>query len=718
MAGPKKSVALSGVSVAETSICSIDPDEGVLMYRGYDIAELAEHASYEEVAYLLLEGELPSSDELESFAEQLAAARELPAAVATIVDGNAMDASPMETLRTAVSALSFSDPAEDAIDRESEHRKAVALIAQLPTIVARYERRRRGEPAVAPDPTLGYAESFLTMLRGEAPTASEARAFEVAMILHAEHEMNASTFTARVVAGTNADMHSAIVGAICALKGPLHGGANQAAMAMFDEFGSADRVAEGVRGRLVEKKPLYGFGHPLYRAMDPRAPILRRLSEEFSRRRRARLPRDRAHGRARGVRAEGALAERRPLLGRPLPRPRDPDRPLHPALRDEPRRRAGGARARAACGREDHPPERRVRRRATARLPRARAAGRAMNDFKPGLEGVVAFETEIAEPDREGGALRYRGVDIEELVGSHRFEQVWGLLVDESFEPGLPAVDPYEGGGLTGNTPADLQAVTARLGGEWGLKKLIDITDDEAREDLRRVSAQFISIAAQSARLADGNDDRIAPQAIAQGKTTAERFLLEWRGEADPKHVQALDTYWICTCEHGLNASTFVARITASTAVRLCRGAFSHRRSAPSRARCTAAHPRACCRCSTRSPSPAIAESYVNGADRARRTADGLRPPRLPRRGPARSPAQGHGEGARRTALRRGRGARAGRPRRAPASARRTGRWRRTSSSGRPSCSTSPTCRRRSRRPCSPARGRPAGRPTSSSRRS
>ena len=189
-----------------------------------------------------------------------------------------------------------------------------------------------------------------------------------------------------------------------------------------------------------------------------------------------------------------------------------------------------------------------------------------MNDFKPGLEGVVAFETEIAEPDREGGALRYRGVDIEELVGSHHFEQVWGLLVDESFEPGLPAVDPYEGGGLTGNTPADLQAVTAGLGGEWGLKKLIDITDDEAREDLRRVSAQFISIAAQSARLADGNDDRIAPQAIAQGKTTAERFLLEWRGEADPKHVQALDTYWICTCEHGLNASTFVARITASTA--------------------------------------------------------------------------------------------------------------------------------------------------------
>ena len=282
MAGPKKSVALSGISVAETSICSIDPDEGVLMYRGYDIAGLADNASYEEVAYLLLEGDLPNGDELEAFKEQLAAARELPRAVTTIIDGNAMDASPMETLRTAVSALSFSDPAEDAIDRVNEHRKAVSLIAQLPTIVARYERRRRGERAVDPDPSLDYAENFLTMLRGESPTAEEARAFEIAMILHAEHEMNASTFTARVVAGTNADMHSAIVAAISALKGPLHGGANQAAMTMFEEFLSPAGVPEGVRARLEAKKPLYGFGHPLYRAMDPRAPILRQLSEQFA----------------------------------------------------------------------------------------------------------------------------------------------------------------------------------------------------------------------------------------------------------------------------------------------------------------------------------------------------------------------------------------------------------------------------------------------------
>lgn len=282
MAGPKKSVALSGVSVAETAICSIDPDRGVLMYRGYDIAELAEHATYEEVAYLLLEGELPANGELESFKEELLAARTLPRAVCTIVDGNAMDASPMETLRTAVSALSFSDEAEDAIDRDNERRKAGALIGQIPSIIARYERRRKGLDHVDPDPALGWAENFLWMVRGEQPSPEEARAFEVAMILHAEHEMNASTFTARVVAGTNADMHSAIVGAICALKGPLHGGANQAAMEMFEEFGSPDRVAEGVAARLEAKKPLYGFGHPLYRAMDPRAPILKALSERFA----------------------------------------------------------------------------------------------------------------------------------------------------------------------------------------------------------------------------------------------------------------------------------------------------------------------------------------------------------------------------------------------------------------------------------------------------
>jgi citrate synthase len=188
-----------------------------------------------------------------------------------------------------------------------------------------------------------------------------------------------------------------------------------------------------------------------------------------------------------------------------------------------------------------------------------------MSDFKPGLEGVVAFETEIAEPDRDGGALRYRGVDIEELVGAVPFEKVWGLLVDGDPEPGLSAVEAYRARDLTGDAPADAQAVTARLGAEWNLGQLIDISDEQAREDLRRLSATIISVVAQSARLADGATTPVDPVVVEQGATTAERFLLEWRGEADPKHVQAIDTYWICTAEHGLNASTFTARVVAST---------------------------------------------------------------------------------------------------------------------------------------------------------
>jgi citrate synthase len=277
----KKSVQLSGVVVAQTELCSIDPEQGILMYRGYDIADLAEHATYEEVAYLLLEGELPDGEQLATFEEELSR-RELPRAVQALIDGNAKDAAPMEMLRTAVSLLSFSDPAEAAIDRDNERRKAAQLIAQLPTIVARHHRLATGHAPVAPDPSLSYAENFLTMLRGEAPTEQETRAFDVAMILHAEHELNASTFAARVVAGTQSDLHSAIVAAICALKGPTHGGANEAAMRMLEGFGSVERVPEGVRQRLEAKQTLFGFGHPVYVTLDPRARILKRLSEHFS----------------------------------------------------------------------------------------------------------------------------------------------------------------------------------------------------------------------------------------------------------------------------------------------------------------------------------------------------------------------------------------------------------------------------------------------------
>jgi len=244
MAAPKKSVQLSGIVVAQSAISSIDPDEGVLMYRGYDIAELAEHSSYEEVAYLLLHGELPSSDELAAFEDELAQ-RELPEHVAELIDASATTARPMDMLRTAISARAFDGGFEQPPTR---------LIALAPTIVARYHRRRQGLEPVEPDPSLSYAENYLTMLHCEQPNEQQARAFDIAMILHAEHEMNASTFTARVVAGTLSDIHSAVVAAICALKGPIHGGANEQAMALFVEAGAPERAADVVRARFERKQ--------------------------------------------------------------------------------------------------------------------------------------------------------------------------------------------------------------------------------------------------------------------------------------------------------------------------------------------------------------------------------------------------------------------------------------------------------------------------------
>src|SRR4029079_4436275 len=175
------------------------------------------------------------------------------------------------------------------------------------------------------------------------------------------------------------------------------------------------------------------------------------------------------------------------------------------------------------------------------------------SDFKPGLEGVVAFETEIAEPDKEGNALRYRGVDIEELVGHVPYEKVWGLLVDDSFDPGMPRAENVDLPAKTASAMADLQSATAALAGQWGLKQLIDMTDTEAREDVASVSATMFSIVAQSARGPDRVDDEI----VSRGDTAAERFLLRWRGEADPHHVRAIDSYWVSAAEHGANASTF-----------------------------------------------------------------------------------------------------------------------------------------------------------------
>jgi citrate synthase len=185
-----------------------------------------------------------------------------------------------------------------------------------------------------------------------------------------------------------------------------------------------------------------------------------------------------------------------------------------------------------------------------------------VNDFRPGLEGVIAFETEIAEPDKEGSALRYRGVDIEELVGHYPFEQVWGLLVDGSFEPGMPKAERIELQDPSGSVMADLQAALATLGSKWGLEQLVDIEPEQARDDLARLSAATLSIVAQSAR---GDRPPVPESEVEQGEKVAAQFLIRWRGEADPRHVEAVDTYWVSAAEHGLNSSTFTARIVAST---------------------------------------------------------------------------------------------------------------------------------------------------------
>jgi citrate synthase len=277
----KKSVQLSGVVVAESAVSSIDPEAGVLMYRGYDIADLAEHATYEEVAYLLLHGELPDANGLATFTRDLAH-RELPDAVVDTIDRSASAALPMDMVRTVASMLSFGAPDAGATDRESGLAAATRLIAQIPTAIARHQRRRGGLEPIPPDASLGHSENFLAMLSGKRPSEREARIFDIAMMLHAEHEMNASTFTARVVAGTGADLTAAVVAAIAALSGPLHGGANAAAMALFEQFGSAERTPAAVHEMLDRKAKLFGFGHPLYRAYDPRATILKRLSEELS----------------------------------------------------------------------------------------------------------------------------------------------------------------------------------------------------------------------------------------------------------------------------------------------------------------------------------------------------------------------------------------------------------------------------------------------------
>ncbi|HLJ76047.1 MAG TPA: citrate synthase [Acidobacteriaceae bacterium] len=275
---------LEGVVAANSGICWIDGYAGVLAYRGIDIHELAEKSTFEETTCLLWHGRLPSHSELQDFSRKLTDARRVPPQIYDLLRSFPKSATPMEALRTAVSALSPYDPDEAAVDHDSNVRKAFALTAQIPMIVAAYDRIRKGNSIVEPDPSLNHAANFLWMLHGKKPIPAAERTFDIALILHADHELNASTFAARVIAGTMADMHSAITGAIGALKGPLHGGANEAVMKMLFDIGKkgGDPV-EYVKSLLAQKKKVFGFGHRVYRTEDPRATHLRKMSEQLSR---------------------------------------------------------------------------------------------------------------------------------------------------------------------------------------------------------------------------------------------------------------------------------------------------------------------------------------------------------------------------------------------------------------------------------------------------
>ena len=273
---------LEGVVAANSGICWIDGEAGVLSYRGIDIHDLALNSTFEETTSLLWTGILPSELELREFESQLTLARSLDVRIIDLLRTAPASAAPMEVLRTAVSALSFYDADEKDNSHDANVRKAYNLTAQIAMIVAIYDRLRKGKEIVPPDRSLSHAGNFLWMLNGEKPSETATRTLDIALILHADHELNASTFAARVIAATLSDIHSAITGAIGALKGPLHGGANEGVMRLLltiDKQG-ADPV-EYVKNMLAAKQKISGFGHRVYKTEDPRATHLRKMSEQL-----------------------------------------------------------------------------------------------------------------------------------------------------------------------------------------------------------------------------------------------------------------------------------------------------------------------------------------------------------------------------------------------------------------------------------------------------
>ncbi len=273
---------LEGVVATTSKICYIDGDRGVLAYRGIDIHDLAHQSNFEETCYLLWFGKLPSRLELRELHDRLAEERKLDASIITLLRNAPRHALPMDVLRTAVSALSFYDPQEKSNDSRANVDKAIRITSQIAMIVAAYDRIRKGHPVVEPDRALSHAANFLLMLSGKRPSPTAERALDIALVLHADHELNASTFAARVTAATLSDMHSAITSAIGALKGPLHGGANEAVFHILEaiDASGADPI-DYVKGMLAQKKKVPGFGHRVYHTEDPRATHLRAMSRDL-----------------------------------------------------------------------------------------------------------------------------------------------------------------------------------------------------------------------------------------------------------------------------------------------------------------------------------------------------------------------------------------------------------------------------------------------------
>jgi 2-methylcitrate synthase len=275
---------LEGVVATSSTICFIDGEQGVLSYFGYNIHTLAENATFEETIYLLWNGKLPNESELSQLKSALVAERELPNEVTEFLRGVPKGALPMDVLRTAVSMLSLYDPTAPDNSLKANVQKAIKLMAKVATIVTSYDRLRNGREVVPGDPSLGYAANFLYTLTGKKPDEVMERVFDIALILHADHELNASTFAARVTAATLSDIYSAVTSAIGALKGPLHGGANEDVIRLLLATKSPDDAVQKVKEKLNNKVKIAGFGHRVYRTVDPRAIHLKKLSEELGKR--------------------------------------------------------------------------------------------------------------------------------------------------------------------------------------------------------------------------------------------------------------------------------------------------------------------------------------------------------------------------------------------------------------------------------------------------